>query len=217
MFVQRHESLAAALSPASLRCSPPRLSPQRVILTATAPFPPPHKILNYTMANAVPNTIGCGLISDVGIIAGINYAADANFRKWLPGVRLSWELPGFAFFNTDFTAYLDDNAGFASGGAPAETDSFMIDINWALPLSIGKHDFSIEGHAEFISACTNEFGNEVSCWILAQPQFRYDLRKTLFDSPKQLFVGIEWQIWPNKLGDNVTDESAVQALAVWRF
>ena len=84
--------------------------------------------------------------------------ADADVLKFLPGIRLSWNIPGFAFLNTDFTAYIDANEGVSGGGAPKEDDSFMIDVNWAYPIEIGGQKFSIEGHAEYIDSRDNEFG-----------------------------------------------------------
>jgi hypothetical protein len=36
-------------------------------------------------------------------------------------------------------------------------------------------------------------------------------------TPDRLFVGIEYQYWSSKLGDDETDESVIQALAVWRL
>ena len=172
---------------------------------------------NFSLGKILGRRVGFGRISDVGVLAGINYDADVNFLKWLPGLRFSWDLPGFAFFNTDFTAFIDNNAGIQSGGVPATTSTFMVDLNWALPFSIGKHDFSIEGHAELIGDRRNELGDRVSWWFLAQPQFRYDAGKTLFGSPDKLFVGVEWQIWINKFGDAQTDENTLQALVVWRL
>lgn len=172
---------------------------------------------NFSLSKITGNDIGIGPISDVGIVLGVNAGADPNVRKYLPGIRLSWDVPGFAFLNTDFTAYIDDSGGVASGGAPSETDSFMVDINWSLPFQIAGQKFSIVGHVEYIGERENEFGEDVSWWILAQPQFRYDLGYALWDAPNEIFVGIEWQIWINKLGDEDTDENAVQALAVWRF
>ena len=83
----------------------------------------------------------------------------------------------------------------------------MIDVNWARPFHDGK--FSIEGHAEYIGSRTNEFGGDVEAWILAQPQFRINLND-------YIAIGIEYQYWMNKLGDKDTDESAVQALLVWK-
>jgi hypothetical protein len=148
---------------------------------------------------------------------GFNIAGDAKVRKWLPGVRLSWSLPHFAFLNTDITGYIDDSSGVDDGGVPSETDSFMVDVNWALPIAVKKYSFSVEGHVEYIGSRINEFGQDIHWWILSKRQFRFDLGKLLFSSSDKLFIGIEWQIWINKLGDDNTDENAVQALIVWRL
>jgi nucleoside-specific outer membrane channel protein Tsx len=172
---------------------------------------------NLSLNKILGTDIRLGFITDVGLIAGINFGADANYVKWLPGLRLSFDVPWFTLFDVAFFGFLDDNDGIGGGGALAETDSFLIDWTFALPLSIGRHDFSIEGHAEFAGPRQDALGNDVSWWILAQPQFRYDLGKTLFHAPQKLYAGIEWQIFAHKLGDPATNESAVQALIVWRF
>lgn len=165
---------------------------------------------NFSLGKITGKPVGRGLVKDVGIILGFNWAADANVKKYLPGVRLSLDLPGFAFANLDITAYLDDSEGVASGGAPSEDNSFMIDFNWARPFKIGDSNFSIEGHIEYIGERDNEFGGQVESWILAQPQFRWYPRDNIA-------LGIEYQFWQNKLGDAATDESAIQALFVWKF
>ena len=151
---------------------------------------------------------GKGAIGDVRLITGANYASQAKVLKFLPGIGLSWNINGFAFLNTDFTAYIDSSSGAANGGAPKEDDSFMVDVNWKRPFANGK--FSIEGHIEYIGSRTNEFGGDVEAWILAQPQFRWYLHPSAA-------IGIEYQFWQNKLGDGDTDESAIQALFVWAF
>jgi nucleoside-specific outer membrane channel protein Tsx len=173
--------------------------------------------VNFSLGKLSGKKVGAGPIRDVGLLLGINAGRDAKVRKYLPGIRLSWDIPGFAFLNTDFTAYLDDSAGAARGGAPAESDSQMVDVNWAYPFSLGRQSFSIEGHVEYIGKRSNEFGAEVSPWILAQPQFRWDAGKAFYGRPNQLFLGIEYQYWRNKLGDKSTSESRPQALLVWRF
>lgn len=150
-----------------------------------------------------------GGLKDVRFIAGFNWDPDADVIKYLPGIGLSWNAKGFAFLNTDITLYIDDSVGIAGGGgAPSEDDTFMVDVNWARPFKDGK--FSIEGHAEYIGSRTNEFGGDVEAWILAQPQFRINLND-------YIAIGVEYQYWMNKLGDKDTDESAVQALLVWKF
>lgn len=172
---------------------------------------------NFSLGKISGANVGAGPIKDVGILMGFNWAADASVTKYLPGIRLSWDLPGFAFLNTDITAYLDDSKGVARGGAPTEDNSWMLDVNWAYPFSIGDQDFSVEGHMEYIGERTSEFGTEVSDWILAQPQFRWDMGKALFDSKGSLFLGVELQYWQNKLGDANTDEVALQLLVVARL
>ena len=172
---------------------------------------------NFSAEKIFGKKIEFGTITDIGLLMGFNYDKEAKVRKYLPGIRLAWELPGFQFLNTDFTAYIDDNRGVNTKGAPKEDDSFMLDVNWAYPFAIGNHNFSIEGHVEYIGERDNEFDEEVSWHILGQPQFRYDLGKALYGKPDHMFVGIEWQWWINKLGDRNTDENTLQLLMVGRF
>ena len=158
-----------------------------------------------------------GPIRDIGLRMGVNWDVQKNIRKLLPGLRLSWKVPGFRYLNTDFYAYLGVSGGLASGGIPKQSDSWNGDINWAAPFKIGQARFSFEGHMEYLGNRRNEIGRRVSWWILGQPQFRFDLGNTLFGVPNKLFAGIEWQFWLNKLGDPTTDEQVVQALVVLRL
>ena len=158
---------------------------------------------------------GLGPIRDIALIGGINFDADADVLKYLPGVRLSWQVKGFAFLNTDLTAFIDASSGVMRGGAPRTSDSFMVDVNWALPFEIGGQSFSVGGHAEYIGRTTDEFGNRVKGWILAQPQLTWDLG-TVFGAANQLLVGIEYQYWRNKLGTAYHD-NVCQLLLIWRL
>ncbi|MDP5291162.1 nucleoside-binding protein [Oceanimonas sp. CHS3-5] len=171
---------------------------------------------NFSLGKISGRELSFGPVKDVGIVLGVNAGGDSKVRKYLPGIQLALEVPGAAFFNTLITAYIDDNVGVAGGGSPKESDSWMLDTAWAFPFGIGNHDFSLEGHLEYIGSRHNEFGDKVKAHVLAQPQLRYDLGKTLFNEPQRLFVGVEYQYWHNKYGSSVT-ESAVQGLAVWRF
>ena len=53
--------------------------------------------------------------------------------------------------------------------------------------------------------------------MLAQPQLRFDLGKALGNAESQLFIGLEYQYWANKQGEDGLDENAVQLLLVWQF
>lgn len=157
-----------------------------------------------------------GPIRDIALIGGVNAGGDAKVLKYLPGLRISWDLPGFLFLNTDLTAYIDDNTGLMGGGAPKTADSFMFDVSWALPFDLGRQSFAIVGHAEYIGSRTNELGQRDEGWMLAQPQFLWDLGKAMAGAPQKLMVGIEYQYWVKKLGTD-RDESVAQLLLVWRL
>ena len=125
-----------------------------------------------------------GPVSDVGLIGGVNWSADANVRKYAAGVRLALGLEGFAFANLDVMALLDDSEGIASGGAPSQDDTILVDFNFARPFKIGGADFSIEGHIEYVGERTDELGGKVESWILAQPQLQWHLNE-------RIAIGIE--------------------------
>ena len=165
---------------------------------------------NLSLGKMRGRPVGFGPVSDIGLIGGVNRAADPNVRKYAAGVRLALDLPGFAFANLDVMALMDDSEGIASGGAPSENDTVLVDFNFARPFRIGDADFSIEGHIEYVGERTNELGGRVDSWILAQPQLQWHVNE-------RIAIGIEYQFWMNKLGDGSTDESAVQALLVWEF
>ncbi len=160
--------------------------------------------------------VGAGPLRDVQLIGGINFGGDADFFKYLPGARLAWDVPGFVFFNTDLTAFIDASNGVAQGGAPRTTDSYMVDVNWGAAFEIGTQSFWFTGHAEYIGATTNELGGVVEDWILAQPQLGWDIGKALTGHANQLFLGVEYQYWRNKLGVNV-DENLAQLWIMWRL
>ena len=161
-------------------------------------------------------TVGAGPLRDVALIGGVNFDGDANVLKWLPGVRLSWGVPGFVFFNTDLTAFIDDSSGVARGGAPRTSDSFMFDVNWGAAFDIGSQSFWFTGHAEYIGATTNELGGTVKDWVLAQPQLGWDVGKAIAGAANQLFLGVEYQYWRNKLGADNHDNVA-QLWLMWRM
>ena len=161
-------------------------------------------------------TVGGGPVRDVALIGGINFDGDANVLKWLPGARLSWDVPGFVFFNTDVTAFIDASSGLERGGAPRTTDSFMFDASWGAAFDIGSQSFWFTGHAEYIGATTNELGAPLKGWILAQPQLGWDIGKALTGAANQLFLGVEYQYWRNKLGVD-EDDNVAQLWVMWRL
>ena len=166
---------------------------------------------NFSLGKLSGSDLGFGPFADFGLFAGIAMGMDANVLQWLPGARISWNLPGFIFLNTDFMMAVDGTSGLDGGSPPEQDGRMVIDINGLLPFNLGSQSFSISGHAEYAVATTNELGSDVPASILAQPQLRWDI-----GGENGLFVGIEYQYWSNKLGTEV-DESVVQLLGVWQF
>ena len=171
---------------------------------------------NLSLGKIAGRDLGFGPFADFGLFAGVAIGTDANFRQWLPGARVAWKLPGFIFLNTDLMYGIDGGKG-VEGGSPPELDGrFVLDVNGLLPFNLGSQSFSITGHAEYVGATTDEFGDDVPASILAQPQLRWDIGQAVGGSANGLQAGIEYQYWSNKLGTKV-DESVVQLLVVWGF
>lgn len=178
---------------------------------------------NFSLGAITGKALKFGPVKDIGLIAGFNFAPEVDSLWYLPGVRLALDLPGFAFANLDTTAYIHEGDGFIKD----EDDGYMVDFNWGYPFKVGNLSFSFEGHMEYINRDGQildifEDGSlivdtKLDSWILAQPQLRLDLGEQVYGTANELFVGIEYQYWKNKLGDGKTDESVVQALVVWRF
>jgi len=159
---------------------------------------------------------GLGPVRDIQVIAGVNIGIVSRVRKYVPGIRLSWDLPGFIFVNTDFTAYRDDSGGVDSGGAPKTGDGWGWDVSWLSIFGLAGQTFQFTGHAEYVSGVGDELGGELNSWVLAQPQLRWDLGQALAGSPNTLHAGFEYQLWLNKLGTD-EDENTIQFLLVWIF
>jgi len=178
---------------------------------------------NFSLGAITGNDLSFGLVKDIGVVAGFNFAPEVDSSWVLPGVRFALDLPGFAFAQIDVTGYIHQGGGSASSPVFTVVDedsSFMVDFAWAYPFKLGSTSWSIEGHLEYIDGRTqtNNFGTtELESWILFQPQVRLDLGEALGNKAGRLFVGIEYQYWKNKLGEKGTDDNTAQLLAVWRF
>ena len=160
--------------------------------------------------------VGFGPVSDVRLVAGVNLGIQSKVVKYVPGVELGWNIPGFIFVSTILGGFIDASSGLEAGGAPSTDDSFNFDVAWLSVFQLGSQSFSFTGHAEYMGAITDELGNDYPGSILAQPQLRWDLGQALTGAAGVLHVGVEYQLWTNKLG-TTRDESVVQLLVVWQL
>lgn len=172
---------------------------------------------NFSLNKITGYEFDLGPVDDIGLVAGLNFAPEIDALYYLPGFRIVFDIPGFDFANLDITARIQDGPTKLS---VKEEGSFMLDFNWAYPFIIAESRWSIEGHVEYTHMSEQSIHGVViddrESWLLTQVQVRLDIGHFL-GSPDQLFAGMEYQYWRNKLGDPDTDESVPQLLIAWRF
>ena len=135
------------------------------------------------------------------------------YGEWYPTLSLGSLAEGGVGFGpvNDVRLVAGVNLGIQSTG-----DSFNFDVSWLSVFQLGSQSFSFTGHAEYMGAITDEEGNDYPGSILAQPQFRWDLGQALTGAANVLHMGVEYQLWTNKLG-TTRDESVLQLLVVWQL
>jgi len=114
------------------------------------------------------------------------------------------DVPGF--LNISLLALWESNAPYSTFSGVAtprytyDTHA-MIGAAWGIPL--GGSGFSFEGFANIIaSKGKNEFGGDTAPETNVDMQLMYDLSPVIGASPKTLKVGLEYQYWKNKFGNN---------------
>jgi len=146
-----------------------------------------------------------GPVRGVGLTAGFdaNTKTDAGYnskkRMLVAGPTLMFDVPGF--LNVSLLLLKESNAPYStfSGVATPRYDyktHAMLTAAWGIPLGSG---FSFEGFANFIdSKGKNEFGGATKPETNFDGQVMYDL-----SGGKNTFkVGIEYQYWKNKFGND---------------
>jgi nucleoside-specific outer membrane channel protein Tsx len=77
----------------------------------------------------------------------------------------------------------------------------MLGVVWGIPL--GASGFSFEGFANFIAAKgKSESGADTAAETNIDMQIMYDLSSVISAPPKSLKLGLEYQYWKNKFGNN---------------
>ena len=121
-------------------------------------------------------------------------------------MRVSWQVPGFAFLNTDSGRHSSTLAA-ASGEAVLlgrATALCSMSVGHSLSNSAANH-FFLAVMPSTLGGRTTSSATKGKGWILAQPQFTWDLG-AVFGAADQLLVGVEYQYWRNKLGVDEDDK-----------
>jgi len=162
-----------------------------------------------------------GPVRGVGATAGFdwNTKTDAGYnskkRMLVIGPTLMVDVPGF--LNVSLLGLWESNAPyntFSKTSTPRYSykPHAMLTAAWGIPL--GKDTgFSFEGFANFIqSKGKNEFGADTAAETNIDAQVMYDLG-SLLGSKGRAKLGLEYQYWKNKFGNDHNGPAGSGALA----
>lgn len=162
-----------------------------------------------------------GVVRGLGITAGfdINHKDDAGYnsrkRMLVVGPTLMLDVPGF--LNVSFLELWESNAPCSTFTNTCVSrynydPHPMLNVAWGIPISDSK--WSFEGYANFIaSKGKNEFGATTKPETNIDMQVMYDLSSAVGASPHTLKIGLEYQYWKNKFGNDHKGQAGSGAFA----
>jgi nucleoside-specific outer membrane channel protein Tsx len=157
--------------------------------------------------------LGFGPVSDIQATLGINAGTKSNGAHpfvLLPGLTFQLKIPGFAFFSLGTYAYID-RGRFEGTENGCHDTTYQVTPSWSLPFEIGGGKFAFDGFIDFIGS-----HGQCASQILSQPQLKVDLG-SFGGHPDTFYLGVEWQYWHNKFGNEGLIESFPEVLFVWKF
>ena len=146
-------------------------------------------------------------------------------ENYLYGIGLDWDVPGFAFLNTNLYRVKINNHIFFDHDFKARDAgngyATQLTVAGAYPFAVGNQDFVVDGYLDWRSP-SKAANTQTS--LGSSIQVKWDAGKALFGKERQLYVGTELNMWHNKYGmkpiDGSTDgfdQTAVQALVQYHF
>ena len=163
-----------------------------------------------------------GPVRGVGLTGGfdVNTKTDAGYnskkRMLVAGPTLMFDVPGF--LNVGLLALWESNAPyntFSKKSTPRYTyDTHpMLNAVWAIPLGVDT-GFTFEGFANVIAAKgKSESGADTAVETNIDMQVMYDLSGVVGAMPKSLKLGLAYQYWKNKFGNNASGPAGSGAFA----
>jgi nucleoside-specific outer membrane channel protein Tsx len=150
-------------------------------------------------------------VRGLGLTAGfdLNTKHDVGYNSkkqmLVAGPTVFVDVPA-GFLNVSILQLWESNA---PSGLGYSTDRYnydphpMLNLVWGIPFSVASLPLSFEGYANFISAKgKNEFGGDTAAETNIDMQVMYDMSAKIGASPKTFKVGIEYQYWKNKFGND---------------
>jgi nucleoside-specific outer membrane channel protein Tsx len=153
----------------------------------------------------------------LGLTAGFDFntKTDAGYnskkRMLVAGPTLMMDVPGF--LNVSLLALWESNA---PNGTPRYSYDVhpMLNLVWGIPFSVGPVPLSFEGFANFIAAKgKNEFGFDTAAETNIDMQVMYDLSSVVGAGKNTFKLGLEYQYWKNKFGNDSSGAAGSGAYA----
>lgn len=170
------------------------------------------------LSRVTGNEYKFGIVRGLGITGGFDFnsKADAGYnskkRMLVLGPTVMLDVPGF--LNVSLLELFESNSPYStytnSGvGRYTYKSHPMVGLAWGIPFNVASVPLSFEGYANFIaSKGKNEFGGDTTAETNIDMQVMYDLAGT-----KTFKVGVEYQYWKNKFGNNSTGAAGAGAFA----
>jgi hypothetical protein len=148
--------------------------------------------------------VNVGLGLDIGTK---NNAFASHIVRPFLGAQLAFNVPGFLNVGVYATKEWNNN-GFshaqgtiASGGGVEFNATGAVLAAWGIPL--GKLPLQFAGFANVILPKGKDgFGNQTTTELIAQPKIMWDVAKTFTEKKNGYEVGVGYQFWMNKYGNN---------------
>ena len=155
-----------------------------------------------SLSKITGKSIAFGPVSDVLLASEINVNG-VNGRAYLYGLGVNLSVPHFTFVKLN--AYVRDDANL-----PDKT--YQVSLTWLSKFVI--NDRLVVNFAGFIDDAGKE--STKSANLLIKPRLMLDLGR-LWQAPKNLYLGVQYVYWKNKLGIKGLTESMPEVMLTWKI
>ena len=128
-----------------------------------------------------------GPVQDV-FLAGTAETGEGDVESWLLGPALSFDLPGFDYFQLNFYRRWPNGREYG--------ESWQLTPVWSITIPVAGSDFVFDGFIDWVIKTDGDYRSNFHF----NPQFKYDLGKRFGWRSKQLMVGAEYSFWSNRFG-----------------
>ncbi len=177
-------------------------------------------VYRYTLdlgkVSGAPAAFAWGPIRGLGLTAGLDYntktgdAYQSRKRMLVAGPTVMFDVPGF--LNVSVLQLWESNAPHDHPARYYYAPHPMLNMVWSIPL--GASRLSFEGYMNYIAAKgIDEFGAHTKPETNVDMQWMYDASAWVSAQPKTFKVGVGYQYWRNKFGNDHLGPAGAGAFA----